>query len=260
MHNRQPDTVTHFKETQAAFVAYIRNPEQQPIPTDVKKERMLMYRELLFNNVNTFISSNFPVLHQIIHADDWLALVQDFFHAHACTSPYFSEIPEEFLAYLQNERQPQAQDPAFMLELAHYEWVELALSIAEDELPETAGSVTEEVLAQKLMLSPLAWPLAYRFPVHSIAPEYQPQNSPEQPTFLVVYRDKQEEVQFTVVTPMTYTLLSLVQETPGLAAEEYIAKILIQNPDGDQETIRQGAIQIIQQFMLKTILCQHTVH
>jgi hypothetical protein len=41
------------------------------------------------------------------------------------------------IAYLQNERKTNADDYPFILELAHYEWVEMALSIAQEELAET---------------------------------------------------------------------------------------------------------------------------
>ena len=114
-----------FKNHQAAFAAYIRNPEKNPLPTDAKPERMAMYRELFFNNIDSFLIANFPVLHSLFKEQDWLNLVQDFFENHVCHAPHFSEIPEEFLAYLQNERK-NPTDLLFLVELAHYEWVEMA--------------------------------------------------------------------------------------------------------------------------------------
>jgi hypothetical protein len=41
---------------------------------------------------------------------------------------------------------------------------------------------------------------------------------PEQPTFLVVYRDPKDEVRFLEITPVTYQLLALIQEQPGQTA------------------------------------------
>jgi len=41
-----------FQQHQAAFAAYIRNPENSPLPVGVKPERMAMYRELFFNNID----------------------------------------------------------------------------------------------------------------------------------------------------------------------------------------------------------------
>jgi uncharacterized protein len=68
-----------FRIKQAEFAAYIRDPENQRLPVDVKPQRMVMYRELFFNNINSFLSSNFPVLRKILNDDEWQALAQDFF-------------------------------------------------------------------------------------------------------------------------------------------------------------------------------------
>ena len=64
---------------------------------------------------------------------------------------------------------------AFVLELAHYEWVELALDVSDAQLPERGWS-------------PLAWPLAYRWPVAEIGPGHLPQAAPEQPTLILARR------------------------------------------------------------------------
>ena len=254
MHNRQPDTQRSFKDTQSEFVAFIRDPQNNPIPDDVKQPRMAMYRELLFNNVNSFLSSNFPVLHTLIDEGHWLAIVQDFFSLHPCKTPYFSEIPEEFLAYLQDERQPQVEDPAFMLELAHYEWVEMALSISTDELVASSNDLPENIMDLQLAVSALAWPLAYQFPVHKISPDFQPAEPPKQATFLVVYRDKLDEVLFTEVTPMTYSLLSLIQEQSGITVADCLEQIIQENKGTDAEIIKQGASEILKQLFTKNIV------
>ena len=98
------DSRVDFTSKQDEFTAYIRDPQNNPVPADVKESRMVMYRELFFNNIESFLSGNFPVLRKILSDQQWLALVQDFFVKHACQSPHFSQIPEEFLDYLQNEQ------------------------------------------------------------------------------------------------------------------------------------------------------------
>ena len=135
MKNRllKADRRVDFKSKQDEFAAYIRDPENNPVPADVKEQRMVMYRELFFNNIEGFLSGNFPVLRKILNDRQWFALAQDFFAKHPCKSPHFSQIPEEFLDYLQNERD-SSEDLPFMLELAHYEWVEMALSIAREDI------------------------------------------------------------------------------------------------------------------------------
>ncbi|MEY3882570.1 MAG: hypothetical protein RIQ94_3366 [Pseudomonadota bacterium] len=66
-----------FKSTQDKFAAYIRDPENNLPPSDVKEHRMIMYRALFFNNIEGFLSGNFPVLKTLLKETEWLALVQD---------------------------------------------------------------------------------------------------------------------------------------------------------------------------------------
>ncbi len=130
------ETAVDFKAKQEEFAAYIRDPENNPAPPDVKEDRMKMYRQLFFNNVDDFLAGNFPVLRKLLDDSSWRSLVQDFFSTHQCETPHFSEIPEEFLSFLEHERD-KSNDFPFILELAHYEWVEMALAIAKDEPPKT---------------------------------------------------------------------------------------------------------------------------
>ncbi|GAW84927.1 conserved hypothetical protein [Bathymodiolus platifrons methanotrophic gill symbiont] len=239
-----------FKAKQAEFSAYIRNPAEQPCPEDVQPERMQMYRELFFNNVESFLSSNFPVLRKILNDAQWQQLAQDFFATHPCTTPYFSEIPEEFIAYLQNERAANTEDYPFMLELAHYEWVEMALSIAQENLPDTeAEQITD--LNQTISLSPLVWILAYQFPVHKISPTYLPLQTPEQPSYLAVSRNNEDEVKFIELSPMSFHLLQTIQTHQPTSIANGLTIIL---PDSPGESLKNSAIEALQQFIDKQLV------
>ncbi len=220
-----PDGRPAFQATQFAFAAYIRDPATQPIPAGVKPERMRMYRELFYNNVYSFLENGFPVLRSLLDDDAWNSLVGDFFARHRCTTPLFSGIPEEFLDYLQNEREPAETDPPFLTELAHYEWVELALAIAEGETPTLVPEALDDPLSKSWGLSPLAWPLAYRFPVHRIGTDFQPQEAPEIPTCVAVYRDREDAVRFLETNPVTHRLLTLLRDEGPIEATDCLAVI-----------------------------------
>lgn len=243
-----PEARTHFQQKQQAFSRHIRDPENNPAPADVKKQRMDMYRELFYNNIDSFLTSNFPVLHKILDDRHWHALVQDFFAVHPCRTPYFSEIPEEFIDYLQNQRGNRPDDPPFMLELAHYEWVEMALSIAQQEPLEYSARLAEDPLGCKIRLSPLAWPLVYQYPVHRISPDYLPEVPPENPTFLLVYRDRSLAVKFLEITPVTYQflqLLQLLQDAQPVSAQACLQQLVRENQALDPQTIVDGGKEII---------------
>jgi len=248
MNNLSPKV--DFKATQAQFSAYIRNPVDNPCPDDVKPERMKVYQELFFNNVEGFLSSNFPVLHTVLSPENWQQLAQDFFQQHQCESPYFTEIPEEFMLYLQNERAANEFDYPFMLELAHYEWVEMALSISTDCLPEKR-TITPLRLEDSISLSSLAWPLAYQFPVHKISPDYLPLRSTEQISYIVVYRNAEDEVNFIELAPMSFQLLQGLQEQDAINVGEYLDALLA---DNYSVALEQAALSALQQFADKEIV------
>lgn len=199
-----------LRRTQLEFAAHIRDPQHAPAPHGIEDRRMAIYRELFFNNVRDLLGRSFPVLRTLLGPAGWEALVRDWLVRHRAQTPLFLELPREFLAYLQEEREPRVDDPPFMTELAHYEWVELALSIDERE-PELPGvDEAGDLLAGRPVLSPLAWSLAYAWPVHRISPEFRPTEPPAEPTRLVVYRDRRDRVGFLEINLVTARLLELL--------------------------------------------------
>jgi hypothetical protein len=203
-------------QQQYAFAAHIRDPQHIAPPADIEDRRMGIYRELFFNNLDSFLTDTLPVLHRLLTAAHWQSLVRDFMVKHRAHSPYFLDIPREFLNYLEHERGAHSpdhlQDPPFLYELAHYEWIELALSV-HDAQTNPSGIDTEcDLLDGHPLLSPLAWPLQYRFDVQHIRPEYQPTAPPAKPTYLLIYRDAEDAVRFLEHNPVSARLFSLLAE------------------------------------------------
>ena len=91
---------SEFTRRQYEFAAHIRDPENRPAPQDVEDRRMAIYRELFYNNVEGFIANSFPVLRSLLEDTAWHAMIRDYFSSHRAQTPYFLEIPREFLAWL----------------------------------------------------------------------------------------------------------------------------------------------------------------
>lgn len=187
---------------------YLRDPDTEPPPAGVEPRRLRIYEDLVYNNIEGFISTGFPVLRSLYDAAAWRALVRKFIHQHRCRTPYFLEISQEFIQFLMHDYERGVGDPPFMAELAHYEWVELALDIAAEVLPRAVE--VDEILAAVPRLSPLAWPLSYTFPVHRVGPAFRPEAATE-PTYLVVYRNRADRVRFMALNATSARLLELVR-------------------------------------------------
>jgi len=202
-------------DLQTAFSAHIRDPKREAAPEGIEDRRMRIYRELFFNNISRLLAANFPVLRQLYDDDGWSVLVREFYTEHRAHTPLFPELPKEFLRYVQEQRENRPGDPPFLLELAHYEWVELALSLDPHELEDAGPGTGADLLDGIPLLSPLAWPLSYRYPVHRIGPGYQPDDPPPEATHLLAYRNRADEVRFMQLNDVTRLLLALLQENTG---------------------------------------------
>jgi hypothetical protein len=243
----------NFTDTQYQFSAYIRDPENNPAPDNIEQRRMTIYQELFYNNIESFVSTAFPVLKEITSDEAWQRMVRDFMIKHHCKTPLFHEIAREFLNYLESERE-SINDPAFIKELAHYEWVELALSVLDAKDANVDQTVFDDVLAVQLNTTDLAWPLMYQYPVHQISPSFQPEQASDSPHFLLVYRDNEDKVTFMELNPVSMRLIELMnQGMTGLDAAKQIAQEL-QHPQ--PEVVIAGAKQLIEDWLNRGILTQ----
>ena len=219
-------SLPEFQRAQYEFTAHIRAPEQVPGPADIEDRRLAIYRELLFNNIKGFLDTCFPVLRSLVSESEWTSFCRQFFSQHSAQSPFFNDINAEFVEYIHSVEQPiAAQVAPFAAELAHYEWMELVAQIAIETLPERSSTKIEQDTI--LSCSPLAFPLAYRFDVHRIGKTYLPSEPPEQPSFLVIYRDRNDKTQFMSVNALSFQVLSLLVETP-MSVDEMAQSLALQ--------------------------------
>jgi len=223
-----------FQQYQRAFTAHIRDPRHIARPKGVPLRRMKVYNELLFNNTEGFLLSCFPVCRKILGKRRWEQLVRGFFRDHVSHTPYFRQIPEEFLKYLQDEWQPADDFPAFLPELAHYEWVELELDTSDRDADLPAFDAAGDLMLGRPLLNPVLRVLAYRWPVHRLSPRFKPNEPPTQPTFTLAFRDADFQVRFLLINSASARLLSLFQEHPqltGNAVVDLLAAEMAMPPD-----------------------------
>ncbi len=156
-----------FKQLQYQFTAYIRDPEVNPAPDNVEPRRMAIYEELFFNNIESFLSNGFPVIRSLFSDQQWQAIVRGFMIDHRCHSPLFAEITLEFLDYLSAKGRYLLDETPFLLELAHYEWVEVAVIYGDEEnsLLDTVKDTQRDWLVSSPVRSSLMHLLAYEYPV-----------------------------------------------------------------------------------------------
>lgn len=235
-----------FQRQQIAFIRRIKDPSA-PLPAGMRPERMAVYEELFFNNLQNFIRSAFPVLISIIPAVQWQALCRQFFREHPMESPYFLNISKTFLSWLP---QVATQLPDFALELAEYEWLELAL--ATDLAVATPGWEYQQNCP--LALAPLVRLCCYRYPVQQISADFQPSQPSEQPAFLLLYRDDTDQVRFLELNAWSAALLQLMLAEPGHTAQVYLDWLQPYVPHWDSAQLLVQATPLLIDFAARGIL------
>ena len=227
------------------LATHIRDPDHAPAPAGIEPRRLQVYRELFFNNVQSMLAGNFPVIRRIFDDAVWTALLRDFYREHPARTPLFPELPREFLHYLDTRAEQGRDDPAWLRELAHYEWVELALQLHETTPADVPHDPNGDLFGGHPLISPLAWPLAYQWPVHQLGPGYLPDAPPAAPTLLLLLRRDGGQVEFQALSPLTYRLLERLEAFPELSGQQQLEALGEEAAADDlQSFVREGATML----------------
>jgi len=209
--NRLPEPAG-FQQFQASFAARIRDPLGTPVPAQVPERRMRAYEELVFNNMEGFLLSCYPITRKLLEHEQWDQIVRRFVLEHRCESPLFRDIPKEFLDWLGDKLHELFPSMPYLQEFMHYEWLELAVSVSPDEVDLREIDATGDYLIGLPALNPSAQLACYHYPVHLIGVEYQPQQADGQTHCYLLYRDVGDQVQFVVLNPVSARLVELLQQ------------------------------------------------
>ncbi|MFJ4371026.1 DUF2063 domain-containing protein [Pseudomonas japonica] len=188
-------------EQQLRMSRFIRDPHANPPPPGLEARRLALYRRLFLGNVQGLLAGSFPVLRASLADDRWQALIEDFYARHHCHTPLFTEVAGELVSYLEQ----RADLPGWVAELAHYEWIETVLLLSDRSEP--AHDPQGDLLDGVPLLSSLAVPLAYAWPVSHLGPDQIPSQAPAEPTLLLARRAEDLRIHFSRLTPLAHALL-----------------------------------------------------
>lgn len=247
------DAPTRLRAQQVELTAHLRDPDAVPAPEALEPRRVAVYRDLVFNNVESLLAGNFPVIRALHDDEGWRALVRGFLREHRARTPLFTELAREFQRYLADRADRDDTLAPWLPELAHYEWVELALQILE-VTPEAMAAGDADLLAGAPVLSPLAWPLAYRWPVHRIGPAARPDVPPAQPTLLMARREPQGEVRFSELSPLAFRLLQRLAEHPDRTGRGHLLALAQEAGAADVEAFVAQGRGLLEQLRLNGVL------
>lgn len=215
-------TIPDFRQYQLQFSGHIRNPHGHQRPAGVTAKRMQVYTELIFNNLESSLAACFPVAKKVLGIRLWKKLIRAFLMQHQSRSPIFRKIPEEFLSFLQVTEQDL---PPYLYSLAHYEWMELAISVLDADVGMQQVEINGDLLEATPIFAPALALLSYDYPVHKISQRSRPTKPLAQPVHLLIFRDIEDNVRFIEMNPVTARLVDMLKtgEVTGRQALEQVA-------------------------------------
>ncbi|MBU2842489.1 HvfC family RiPP maturation protein [Acidithiobacillus thiooxidans] len=235
------------------LTAHLRNPAQQPRPVFMDAQAVDIYRELMVGNFDAALRACFPLWIRCLGEAQYVRWRDAFIAEHACRSPFFRQIPDEFMAYLSQTPERLQQDLPYALELAHLEWLELALGVAQaDTLPEQTVSESQDPWISPLRLNAVHALVQYAYPVQqlilrptfSAAPVLDPN-----PVSLYLYRDRDDAVQMLEPDALSLQILVSLDADPQSGSTIFQHWHNHGHIDGNAQTVAKQMQGLLRQML-----------
>ncbi|ANQ86022.1 hypothetical protein dqs_2994 [Azoarcus olearius] len=202
-----------LRQFQHDFGRRLRDPGHAPLPAGLDRRRTAAYETLLFDKLCGVIDRCFPVARATLGEARWRRLCRAFVRDWRCSTPWFRAIPREFVDFLDSGCHLPL--PAWLPDLARYEWAELAVELMAVSIPGHAPD--GDLYAGRPLANPACMLVASPWPVQRIGPAYRPRRP--QPAHLAIFRDLDDAVRFAELRPATARLLALLQQQAAPSGE-----------------------------------------
>ena len=240
-----------LREQLDTLAAHVRDPAAHPGPPGIEARRLKIYSDLVYNNLDGLLAGNFPVIRKTLGDADWRVLVQRFLSQHHSHTPLFTELGREFIAFLDSGIGIDPSRP-WLTELAHYEWAELGLQLSDAVMPQ--HDANGDLLDGVPVLSPLAWPLAYRWPVDRIGPDFQPDRPTPEPTLVLLRRELDGRVHFSKLSPLLYRLLELIGANTESSGRELLRQLADEAGQKNFDDFLHAAMPMVERLRVEGVL------
>lgn len=233
-----------FVELQQAFTRYLRDPDNTTPPGSHEDRRLAIYRHAIFSNVEGLMADNYPRVKAVYDNDAWQALIRHYVINHQSKASAFVDVPKEFLSYLDRERQG-FEDPPFIAELAHFDWLETLIGADERHLDLNGIDGAGDLLDNIPLSNPIMEIVTYQYPVHVINADFQPHTPPPQKTCIAAFRDTNNEYGFLDLNPAAERLLRQVCEQTDKSGRQLLTELAAELGATEPESVVSHGHEIL---------------
>jgi len=242
-----------FMRRQHEFTRHLRDPARVPPPAGLAGPRLEVYSNAIFLNIERFMRDNFPRVREVLSEEAWQSLVRDYLVRHRSRTPLFVELLDEFMAYLTDER-AAVDDPPYLTELAHFDWLENAVAVDETDLDAIDVRAGGDLLHDRLVLNPVHRLVSYRYPVHAIGADFKPDAPPARPTLLLAFRDRAGNFGVLDLNEVAARLFRELQAPAAPVAADVLADIARALGHPDPEVVTRGGLQLLERWRARDVI------
>lgn len=84
------------------FFDYVRG-VSEAIPHGYAANGMKVYRHLVFIGASQLVEAHFPAIRETLGEEGWRSLMQAFIRRSAWASPFYGDLKNEFIAFIERE-------------------------------------------------------------------------------------------------------------------------------------------------------------
>lgn len=181
-------------EHQAILAEYIRAPQTARKPDGIESKRLAVYAQLVRNNLASFLDRCFSETKTFVDDAQWQDLQEAFLQKGTPKSPYFRDIPGQFLYFVQQNQML----PENILALMDFEYHQLLSEIAPCAKMHTEWREDDR-------LSPTQSTFLLHYEVDFLSRDFQ--YIADQPSDIVLWRNMADEVCYTLLNAQQSALL-----------------------------------------------------
>jgi hypothetical protein len=224
-----------FRQFQFALARHLRDPISVSLPAGVNAEDAGACSQEMVDHLCDVLEPAFPVTHALLGDEIWGLAVRLFLKDAPTHVPWATAVQRAFVELVCAS--PEMHHlPAWLQDLAHFEWLQSAVSTAPVTWP--TADATGDVMRHAVVINPTHVEAAYEWPVHSIDTEHKPDDM--QSTHVTMLRDMNDELHVLESSVFRGQLIDLLRE--GQTGEEAFMLLArwLSHPD-PQTFVNEGA-------------------
>jgi uncharacterized protein len=216
-------------------------------PDGVSLADTAAYTQDMVTHLSGVLAPAFPVTCALLGDGMWTHAVRLFLkeaHSHA---PWVSTTQRAFLDHVCES--PEMQNlPAWLQDLAHFEWLQNAVNTTPVQWP--AFNASADVMQHAVVLNPTHVEAAYEWPVHSIDTDHQPDDM--QSTYVSMLRDRDDELHVLESSVFRGQLIDLLRD--GQTCEQAFMVLAMWLSHPEPEAFVRGGDAVMAQLQREGIV------